>query len=148
MKALEFTAQLSESPTLAIPCEIADQLPKFGSARVIVLTDEPSDAAGRIGGPQQQAIADLPSSSYRGPNTESPMKGIEKTPEINGGDACIASTRIPVWVLEEMRRQGATEADILTDFPGLTTTNLADAWAYAKKHPAEINASLCAHVEA
>ena len=79
---------------------------------------------------------------------EEPMTGIEKTPGVNGGDACIASTRIPVWVPEEMRRQGCSEADILSDFPGLTPAQLATAWAYVKKHQAEINAAMTAHAEA
>ena len=31
-------------------------------------------------------------------------KGIEKTPLVCGGDACIAKTRIPVWGLVNSRR--------------------------------------------
>ena len=77
-----------------------------------------------------------------------PMNGIEKTPGVNGGDACIAGTRLPVWVLEEMRRQGVAEENILEDFPGLTREQLAHAWAYVKKQRAEIEAALTAHVEA
>jgi uncharacterized protein (DUF433 family) len=37
------------------------------------------------------------------------MSGIERTPGVCGGDACIAGTRIPVWVLEGFRRLGWTE---------------------------------------
>ena len=76
------------------------------------------------------------------------MTGIEKTPGVNGGDACIAGTRIPVWVLEEMRRQGNTESEILSDFPGLTAARLSQAWAYVVKHQVEIDAALNAHAEA
>lgn len=85
---------------------------------------------------------------YSVPVTDTPMTGIEKTLGVNGGDACIAGTRIPVWVLEEMRRQGATEAEILEDFPSLTPGQLAHAWACVKKQQAEIEAALTAHVEA
>ena len=38
MNAAEFTAELSGAATLAIPPEIATQLPSTGTARVIVLT--------------------------------------------------------------------------------------------------------------
>ena len=40
MHAIEFTTELSGSRLLPIPQEIADQLPKTGRARIIVLTDE------------------------------------------------------------------------------------------------------------
>ena len=45
MNAVEFTAELSEQPVLSIPSEIAEQLPKAGKARVIVLTGETEDDA-------------------------------------------------------------------------------------------------------
>ena len=41
--------------------------------------------------------------------------GIEKTGNVCGGDACIAHTRIPVWVIEQHRRLGATDEDLLAD---------------------------------
>ena len=44
---------------------------------------------------------------------------IEKTQVVNGGDACVRGTRIPVWGLEEMRNQGRSEGEIVEDFPGL-----------------------------
>ena len=31
--------------------------------------------------------------------------GVESTPGVCGGEPCIVRTRIPVWVLEQMRRQ-------------------------------------------
>ncbi len=37
------------------------------------------------------------------------MDGIESIPDVCGGEPCIAHTRIPVWVLEQARRQGAAE---------------------------------------
>jgi uncharacterized protein (DUF433 family) len=80
--------------------------------------------------------------------TTEPMPGIEKTPGVNGGDACIAGTRIPVWGLEEMRRGGATENELLEDFPSLTRERLRQAWAYVKANPDEIEAALSSHAGA
>lgn len=74
--------------------------------------------------------------------------GIEKTSGIHGGDACIAGTRIPVWTLEEMRRAGAGDEDILADFPGLAADQLVQAWEYVKTHAAEIEEALAAHARA
>ena len=65
-------------------------------------------------------------------------KGIEKTPGVCGGDACIANTRIPVWVLVNARRLGTSEAELLYDYPTLSATDLANAWAYAEAYPDEI----------
>ena len=48
MHAIEFTTKLSGESVLHLPSEVADQLPKHGNARVIVLTeDDPEDAQWR-----------------------------------------------------------------------------------------------------
>ena len=69
-------------------------------------------------------------------------KGIEKTKGVCGGDARIAGTRIPVWQLVAMRDLGATEAELLRDFPGLRPEDLRNAWSYAEAHRAEIQAEI------
>ncbi len=65
--------------------------------------------------------------------------GIEKTPGIVGGDACIVRTRIPVWALENYRRLGWSEAQILENYPTLRAVDLVNAWAYADAHYEEID---------
>jgi uncharacterized protein (DUF433 family) len=69
-------------------------------------------------------------------------KGIEKTPRVCGGDACIANTRIPVWVLVNARHLGISEAELLYDYPTLSATDLANAWAYAEAYPDEIEIAI------
>ncbi|GAP98182.1 DUF433 domain-containing protein [Leptolyngbya sp. NIES-2104] len=73
------------------------------------------------------------------------IEGIEKTPGVCGGSACIAETRITVWGLVEARRLGYSEADLLTSYPSLTATDLAHAWAYAAAAPSEIEAEIQAN---
>ncbi|MBD1926996.1 DUF433 domain-containing protein [Trichocoleus sp. FACHB-90] len=68
-------------------------------------------------------------------------KGIEKTPGVCGGDACIAKTRIPVWVLVNARGLGISEAQLLYDYP-ISAADLANAWAYAKAYPQEIEIAI------
>jgi len=68
--------------------------------------------------------------------------GIEKTPGVCGGSACIAGTRITVWGLVEARRIGYSEADLLISYPSLSATDLANAWAYAEAFPAEIETEI------
>ncbi|MBD1834848.1 DUF433 domain-containing protein [Cyanobacteria bacterium FACHB-472] len=75
-------------------------------------------------------------------------KGIEKTPGVCGGDACIAKTRIPVWVLVNARRIGYTEADLLESYPTISAADLANAWAYAEAYPDEIEIAIRENEEA
>ena len=68
--------------------------------------------------------------------------GIEKTPGVMGGDACIVRTRIPVWALEQYRRLGWTEAQILENYPTLRSADLVQAWGYVSAHRNEIETAL------
>ncbi|OCQ95422.1 hypothetical protein BCD64_26125 [Nostoc sp. MBR 210] len=68
----------------------------------------------------------------------SSWQGIEKTPGVCGGEARIANTRIPVWVLVEAHHLGYSDADLLTSYPSISATDLANAWVYAKAHSDEI----------
>jgi uncharacterized protein (DUF433 family) len=74
--------------------------------------------------------------------------GIEKTPGVAGGDACVVRTRIPVWTLESYRRLGWSEAEILDNFPALRAADLVNAWAYANAHRDEIDEALRQNEEA
>ena len=64
--------------------------------------------------------------------------GIENRPDVCGGEPCIVRTRIPVWILEQARRLGTSEADILRSYPTLRAEDLANAWAFVRAHPHEI----------
>ena len=64
--------------------------------------------------------------------------GIESNPGVCGGEACIVRTRVPVWLLEQARRLGATEADLLRSYPNLKAEDLTNAWAYVRSHRSEI----------
>ena len=68
--------------------------------------------------------------------------GIEKTPGICGGAACIVRTRIPVWLLENARRLETPEAEILRAYPPLRAEDLANAWAYVRSHRDEIDGEI------
>lgn len=75
-------------------------------------------------------------------------QGIEKTPGVCGGDACIRGTRIPVWVLVNARRIGYSEADLLESYPALGSADLANAWTYAQAYPDEIEIAIQGNEEA
>ena len=74
-------------------------------------------------------------------------RGIEKNPGVCGGSACIAGTRMTVWGLVEARRLGYSEADLLTSYPSIEATDIANAWAYAEAFPDEIETEIAANDE-
>lgn len=47
-------------------------------------------------------------------------------------------TRIPVWVLEQARRLGTSEAELLRSYPTLRAEDLANAWRFVRSHSDEI----------
>ncbi|MBL8191101.1 MAG: DUF433 domain-containing protein [Acidobacteria bacterium] len=65
--------------------------------------------------------------------------GIESTENVCGGSARIVRTRIPIWLLEQARRLGTTEAELLTAYPTLRAEDLTNAWAYVRSHREEID---------
>ena len=64
--------------------------------------------------------------------------GIESRKNVCGGEPCIVRTRIPVWLLEQARRLGTTEAELLAAYPTLRAEDLTNAWAYVRAHRPEI----------
>ncbi len=66
------------------------------------------------------------------------FSGIESSPLVCGGEPCIVRTRIPVWLLEQARRLGTSEAELLRSYPTLGAADLANAWAYVRSHREEI----------
>jgi len=59
-----------------------------------------------------------------------------------GGVPCISRTRIPVWLLEQARRLGTSEAGLLRYYPTLTVHDLANAWNFVRSHRSEIDAQI------
>jgi len=74
--------------------------------------------------------------------------GIESTPDVCGGEPCIVRTRIPVWVLEQARRLGASEDELLRSYPTLRAEDLANCWAYVRSHRPEIEEQIRANENA
>jgi uncharacterized protein (DUF433 family) len=74
--------------------------------------------------------------------------GIESNPQVCGGEPCIIRTRIPVWVLEQARRLGTSEVDLLRSFPTLRAADLVNAWNYVQFHRDEIDRQIHENEEA
>lgn len=65
--------------------------------------------------------------------------GIESIPGACGGEPCIVRSRLPVWLLEQARRLGTSEAELLQAYPTLRAQDLANAWNYVRAHVEEID---------
>jgi uncharacterized protein (DUF433 family) len=74
-------------------------------------------------------------------------KGITKTPGVCGGEACIAGTRIAIWLLVEAQQIGISEAQLLQDYSHITAADLVNAWIYADAYPEEIAMAIRANNE-
>lgn len=75
-------------------------------------------------------------------------QGITKTPSVCGGDACVANTRLPIWLFVSLRRQGTTDAELLKFYPYLSAADLVNVWAYADAHFEEIEQAIRENEEA
>lgn len=65
--------------------------------------------------------------------------GIEKTPGVCGGVACIIRTRIPVKTLVAYKIMGMPDDMLLANYPSLRHQDLSNAWAYYLAHKEEID---------
>lgn len=74
--------------------------------------------------------------------------GIDSLRDVCGGEACIVRTRIPVWLLEQTRRLGASEQALLAAYPSLRAEDLVNAWNYARAHAEEIEMRIRANESA
>ena len=74
--------------------------------------------------------------------------GIESNPGICGGEPCIVRTRIPVWVLEQSRRLGMNESELLRAYPMLRAEDLTNAWSYVRANRSEIDQQIQENEEA
>ncbi len=74
--------------------------------------------------------------------------GIEKTPNVCGGSACIIRTRIPVWTLVSFHKAGMVDISLLRSYPTLRQQDLNNAWAYYKGNKKEIDTDIQENFEA
>lgn len=74
--------------------------------------------------------------------------GIETSDDVCGGEPRIVRTRIPVWLLEQARRLGTSEADLLRSYPTLRAEDLVAAWHYADLHKDSIDEQIRQNEEA
>ena len=55
--------------------------------------------------------------------------------EIRGGEPTVRGTRVPVYLLAELKEQGASDEELLEDYPSLTAESLRAALLYAQTQP-------------
>lgn len=74
-----------------------------------------------------------------------PHDRIERRPEVWGGKAVVAGTRIPVFMLLAHMRSGWTEEDMVAQFPSLTLDDARAVVHYGQTCSAEVAADDAAY---
>ncbi len=69
-----------------------------------------------------------------------PTVYIETRPGVQGGEPCIRGTRVPVWVLATLHKQGDTPEDLLEAYPNLDAAQVYATLSYYYAHRTEIDA--------
>jgi len=72
-------------------------------------------------------------------------RAIQRTMGVCGGHARIRNTRIPVWTIISLQKQGANIPEILQNFPSLSADDLRNIAAYYSDHQAEIDQAIASH---
>lgn len=99
----------------------------------MTVLDQALDLIGRLTrGEKARLVRDIVS------QLDDSFPGIDSRTDVCGGEPCVVRTRIPVWLLVQTRRLGASEADLLLAYPTLRAQDLVEAWAYWHAHPGEI----------
>ena len=65
---------------------------------------------------------------------------VTKTPGVCGGVACLANTRMPVWILSRL-----DDGQVRSFYPHLTEQQIADARSYAAANPEEMRRDIDEH---
>ena len=78
-------------------------------------------------------------------NTPLSEPGIVSTQDVCGGEARIAGTRIPVWVIAALRGQGLENPAIAKAYPTLRAGDVENALRYADSHRDEIERAIAAN---
>lgn len=58
---------------------------------------------------------------------------ISRDPEIMGGSPCVRGTRIPTRAIRHFHEDGYTVAQIIGEYPSLTTEDVEAAIAYGRR---------------
>jgi uncharacterized protein (DUF433 family) len=94
-----------------------------------------------------EAIEALPTAEQSLLQTMLRERHVESTPGVCGGYARLRGTRIPIWTLVSLRRQGADDRELLRNYPTLTGERLQVTWEYYERHREEIDGVIASHDE-
>ena len=77
------------------------------------------------------------------PSDSIDARAVTKSEGVCGGRARLVGTRIPVWVIAVLARQGGSLEEIQRAYPSLSSDDVAVALAYANAFPEEIQTDIC-----
>ena len=115
-------------------------------AHASVLTSTMQDATDQLNtviaaleitiGPIRVALGEVIAPLLSGVTQVAVSRGaVVSDPGIRGGEPVIAGTRIPVYMLADLKAQAVNDDVLLADYPSLTQALLTQALLYAQLHP-------------
>ena len=102
--------------------------------QAVILSPQTYDILRRLAQATQRSLDQVISDLALQPSTY-----IVSQPGVQGGEPCIRGTRIPVWVLAAMHKQGDTAEEILEAYPNLSAAHVYAALSYYYEHRAQID---------
>jgi uncharacterized protein (DUF433 family) len=100
-----------------------------------VLRATPGPAGLSMGPLELNISAEVEALNGRLERVEQTRSFVSVDPQVRGGEPVVRGTRIPVSVLADLDRQGASREELLEDYPALTAESLEAALFYAQLYP-------------
>ena len=100
-----------------------------------VLRATPGPAGVTMGPLELNITSEVEALTERLERVEQTRSFVSVDPQVRGGEPVVRGTRIPVSVLADLERQGATREELLEDYPALTPESLEAALLYAQLYP-------------
>jgi uncharacterized protein (DUF433 family) len=100
-----------------------------------VLRATPGPAGVTMGPLELDVTSEVQALTERLARIEQAREFVSVDPEVRAGEPVVRGTRIPVSVLADLERQGASREELLEDYPALTAESLEAALFYAQLYP-------------
>lgn len=103
--------------------------------RLDVLRATPGPAGVSMGPLELNITSEVEALTERLERIEQARSFVTVDPQVRAGEPVVRGTRIPVSVLADLERQGASREELLEDYPALTAESLEAALFYAQLYP-------------
>jgi uncharacterized protein (DUF433 family) len=101
-----------------------------------------------LGGEAQGLVIGYEGGVLRIHGDDEATRSIRSKADVLGGDACIRTTRVPVWLVVRHKQLGVSDERILANYPGLAAADLIAAWDFYAANAERVELERRSHEEA